>query len=300
MQPQALPISNNTKSSFFSSASHLLNLSMANYPGRDRRSYRGYPTRYTYAPRLSEAQAVSPSGFVYVDPYYEYYWRQHGRLANMISSQPGRNVHPGYPRGREPENPSSRSFFDSPMYREAGFIYDPEDARSRRPPPPYTHHGRQNFDPYGENISGIPTVPDRGVPDLPESEYCPLCLVPFTTLSASTPAQREAHITSCIATASSSTPPTPAHLADSPSAFHGQHPRHSGTNRNRIYYVLGEKELDTMERDKKNECPICMEGYEVGHDMGRLECLCRFHKECIDKWFGAQGMRKRCPIHFHW
>ena len=28
------------------------------------------------------------------------------------------------------------------------------------------------------------------------------------------------------------------------------------------------------------ECVICFEEYEVGDEMARLECLCRFHKVC--------------------
>lgn len=45
------------------------------------------------------------------------------------------------------------------------------------------------------------------------------------------------------------------------------------------------------------ECTICLEEFEVGVDMGRLECLCRFHRRCIDAWFkGHPGM---CPIHQH-
>jgi hypothetical protein len=296
---------------------------MTSHAWRGRRSPRECPPRYSYIPGIPTASPNASFRLIYLPSHSGFWWQPYGSIAD-VSLQPGqasldaagRTRRPGHleahSRNREtdlplntPENPLPRSYFDSRIYREAGITYETtEETRPRRPPPPYTHYNQTVFDPYGDHGAGINSSPQattpQGAPNLPESEYCPLCLVPFSTLSASAPEQREAHVTSCIATASSSTPPTPAHLVNSTSAMDGRHPRHSGANRNRVYYILGEKELDTIERDKKNECPICMEGYEVGHEMGRLECLCRFHRECIDKWFGAQGMRKRCPIHFHW
>jgi hypothetical protein len=45
------------------------------------------------------------------------------------------------------------------------------------------------------------------------------------------------------------------------------------------------------------ECTICLEEFEVGVPMARLECLCRFHRACISAWFiGHPG---RCPVHQH-
>lgn len=45
------------------------------------------------------------------------------------------------------------------------------------------------------------------------------------------------------------------------------------------------------------ECTICLEEFEVGVEMGRLECFCRFHLKCIREWFvGRPGM---CPVHQH-
>lgn len=42
------------------------------------------------------------------------------------------------------------------------------------------------------------------------------------------------------------------------------------------------------------ECTICMEEYEVGQSLVRLECLCKFHKRCIVEWFER---KKECPVH---
>lgn len=45
------------------------------------------------------------------------------------------------------------------------------------------------------------------------------------------------------------------------------------------------------------ECTICLEEFEVGVPMARLECLCRFHRDCISRWFAKNP--GRCPVHSH-
>ncbi|OWP07054.1 hypothetical protein B2J93_7788 [Marssonina coronariae] len=45
------------------------------------------------------------------------------------------------------------------------------------------------------------------------------------------------------------------------------------------------------------ECTICLEEFEVGELMGRLECFCRFHYKCIQQWF--VGHPGQCPVHQH-
>jgi hypothetical protein len=45
------------------------------------------------------------------------------------------------------------------------------------------------------------------------------------------------------------------------------------------------------------ECTICLEEFEVGASMARLECFCRFHKKCIQDWFVDHP--GRCPVHQH-
>ncbi|KAJ5032427.1 uncharacterized protein L3040_009032 [Drepanopeziza brunnea f. sp. 'multigermtubi'] len=45
------------------------------------------------------------------------------------------------------------------------------------------------------------------------------------------------------------------------------------------------------------ECTICMEEYQVGDKMGRLECFCRFHLHCIRDWFVHHP--GQCPVHQH-
>lgn len=51
--------------------------------------------------------------------------------------------------------------------------------------------------------------------------------------------------------------------------------------------------IDTI--GQESECIICMEDFEEGVEMARLECLCKYHKKCIDGWFFAHP--GRCPVH---
>jgi len=46
----------------------------------------------------------------------------------------------------------------------------------------------------------------------------------------------------------------------------------------------------------REECIICFEEFEVGDEMGRLECLCKFHRKCIRQWWDAKGQGS-CPTH---
>lgn len=52
-------------------------------------------------------------------------------------------------------------------------------------------------------------------------------------------------------------------------------------------------QIDTVGED--SECIICMEDFEEGMEMARLECLCKYHKKCIDGWFFKNP--GRCPVH---
>lgn len=45
------------------------------------------------------------------------------------------------------------------------------------------------------------------------------------------------------------------------------------------------------------ECTICLEEFEPGVEMGRLECFCRFHLRCIRQWFEKHP--GQCPVHQH-
>ncbi|CAF0790337.1 unnamed protein product [Didymodactylos carnosus] len=51
---------------------------------------------------------------------------------------------------------------------------------------------------------------------------------------------------------------------------------------------------EIMRHDLNEECAICLETFEKGQTVARLECLCVYHKSCIEVW----AMQKRvCPQH---
>ncbi|KAH3682852.1 hypothetical protein WICPIJ_006191 [Wickerhamomyces pijperi] len=50
------------------------------------------------------------------------------------------------------------------------------------------------------------------------------------------------------------------------------------------------------ESPNAEECVICLEEFQPGDKVGRLECLCVFHYECIKSWFKKKGPGD-CPIH---
>lgn len=50
------------------------------------------------------------------------------------------------------------------------------------------------------------------------------------------------------------------------------------------------------EANTDSECDICMEAFEKGQKMSRLECLCVFHNKCIRDWFDRRG-NGMCPTH---
>ncbi|KAK1752392.1 FYVE zinc finger-domain-containing protein [Echria macrotheca] len=123
-------------------------------------------------------------------------------------------------------------------------------------------------------------------PPIAEEDECPVChrelparsLQNYETL-------REAHITSCITSHSSYSG------GAGPSSGGGGGtvaPRRTGM----FPYIATEKDcVDSA------ECSICLEEFEVGVGMARLECLCRFHRACIDAWWERHP--GRCPMHQH-
>ncbi|GMM40786.1 phosphatidylinositol-3-phosphate-binding ubiquitin-protein ligase [Hanseniaspora uvarum] len=91
------------------------------------------------------------------------------------------------------------------------------------------------------------------------------------------------------------------------------------TNKNNrmLVYDISQQEIDARQqklsdRDDDNdfECPICFELFEANEKVGRLECLCMYHYDCIKAWFkkkkeklnnksdgSIQISRNWCPVH---
>ncbi|KAL7628734.1 hypothetical protein AAE478_000249 [Parahypoxylon ruwenzoriense] len=127
-------------------------------------------------------------------------------------------------------------------------------------------------------------------PQIPEEDECPICHreLPSRDLP-NFEARRESHIDSCIISHSTYSP------GPDSSGRSGSH----GTPPPRIVRRTGMFPYDATEKDcvDSAECTICLEEFEVGVRMARLECLCRFHKSCIDAWF--RNHPGRCPVHQH-
>ncbi|GJC80165.1 E3 ubiquitin-protein ligase PIB1 [Colletotrichum liriopes] len=127
-------------------------------------------------------------------------------------------------------------------------------------------------------------------PQIAEEDECPVCHRELPSRSLPNfEAVRETHINTCI-TAHSTYSGTPT--GETPQNTVGTPPPLAVRRTGMFPYVATEKDcVDSA------ECTICLEEFEVGVPMARLECLCRFHRSCISAWFiNHPG---RCPVHQH-
>lgn len=161
----------------------------------------------------------------------------------------------------------------------------------------------------------LPPIPLPPPPPLKEEDECPIChsaLPPKGPDGSET--VREAHVAACIETHFSSSGPRAAHpppetaiaaavaassatpapatgassVATDPDARTGPTPAAVATAgvipRRRVagmvVYHASEKDCIGEDGEGAQECVICFEEFAVGEEMGRLECLCKFHKVC--------------------
>ncbi|KAL2010918.1 hypothetical protein VTN00DRAFT_3636 [Thermoascus crustaceus] len=118
-----------------------------------------------------------------------------------------------------------------------------------------------------------------------ESDLCPICNRPLPPRGPDGNEEaREAHVRECIEGHSRGGRSSPNR--GSPSS---QPPL---TTR-MLAFTATEKDCVGQDGGAQ-ECTICMEEYEVGEQLARLECLCKFHKACIVEWFER---KKECPVH---
>lgn len=122
-------------------------------------------------------------------------------------------------------------------------------------------------------------------PRLDERDICPVCSRPLPPRGQDGNEEaREAHVRDCIQ-GSSQTRHSPAGDDGSPT---------EAVSLMRML-VFSSTEKDCVNEDgSAQECTICMEEYEVGETLARLECLCKFHRDCIAEWFER---KKECPVH---
>jgi hypothetical protein len=179
--------------------------------------------------------------------------------------------------------------------------------------------------PPGQMPQPVPPPPSqqtRPRREVREEDECPVCgteMPPGENV-------REAHIQECITLRFSSTPSSfslPTHppsappprtssiqsvlpsttpavgvppVPSGPSPPPGSRPR-ATSYRPRGMAVYRATEKDCMTEDgEPQECVICFEEFQPGDEMGRMECLCKFHRLCIRQWWDTKGTGS-CPTH---
>ena len=55
-------------------------------------------------------------------------------------------------------------------------------------------------------------------------------------------------------------------------------------------YHASEKDCVGQDGEGMQECVICFEEFAVGDEMGRLVCLCKFHRVSPPNSFGSLGI----------
>lgn len=131
--------------------------------------------------------------------------------------------------------------------------------------------------------SSRPLPPDP--PQLAEEDECPVCHRELPPRSLPNfEAQREAHVNICIT----------SHSTYGSTPTGGESSRGGPGQRRTGMFPYSATEKDCVD---SAECTICLEEFEVGVPMARLECLCRFHRACISRWFAKNP--GRCPVHQH-
>jgi hypothetical protein len=180
----------------------------------------------------------------------------------------------------------------TPLYRST-----PE---SNARPGPSTMAGPSSSSSSTATSRPLPFAPR---PQIPEEDECPVChreLPPRTLPNFES--LRETHINNCImahsryggrsGSGSGGTSAAAAAAATSPGDEDELPPVPPRRTTGMFPYTATEKDcVDSA------ECSICLEEFEVGVAMARLECLCRFHRACINAWWERHP--GRCPMHQH-
>ncbi|OTA84580.1 hypothetical protein M434DRAFT_400420 [Hypoxylon sp. CO27-5] len=199
--------------------------------------------------------------------------------------------------GQGPSRPTNSGYLPPQSRIMAGTppTYYPHPYSTHRHPSLLGHRfpGASLVDLAGPSSSSSAAAMNRPLPpppQIPEEDECPICHreLPSRELP-NFEARRESHIESCIIAHSTY---SPSRDASGRSGSHGTPPPRATRRTGMFPYLATEKDcVDSA------ECTICLEEFEVGVPMARLECLCRFHRSCITAWFVDHP--GRCPVHQH-
>ncbi|RPA78927.1 hypothetical protein BJ508DRAFT_151030 [Ascobolus immersus RN42] len=208
-------------------------------------------------------------------------------------------------------------------FAQAHPSHQPRRSNSHR----HSYHSHGGHLPYPAHNGPLPPIPVQNSssgritnpphsrsfqaqpgPQLKETDFCPICtraLPPPDPVTGSE-VERERHIEACInrsMNATSTSPPAvPAPTSSSVPNGGSARPR-TMPRRSTVTKALGR--MSTYSATAKDthgvdgepvECVICFEEFEEGDEMAMLDCLCRYHKACIRKWFDKKG-NGNCPVH---
>lgn len=125
-----------------------------------------------------------------------------------------------------------------------------------------------------------------------ERDCCPIC---GENLSSKEDLQREEHINDCLIKAEfSGSPDQPRNVSNRMLVY-----RIADVDQRVAIVSCSDTSMNTQHNDEKlqsEECVICLEEFLPGDKVGRLECLCVFHYNCIKNWFKRKGPGE-CPTH---
>jgi hypothetical protein len=68
-----------------------------------------------------------------------------------------------------------------------------------------------------------------------------------------------------------------------------------GLARGAVYKLQAEAAVAGATPAVAKECEICYEDFVTGQEIATLNCLCQYHRPCIDAWL-TRG-RHGCPTH---
>lgn len=162
-----------------------------------------------------------------------------------------------------------------------------------------SRYRRHNMEPPSAS-SSAPSAPPMHPPparprrEIAEEDECPVCGCELPSGEAN----RENHIQACVLSrfSTSSGSPNVHPTAALPGSETTTNPLPPYRPRGMAVFHATEKDCIAEEDGQLPECQICLDEFETGQELGRMECLCKFHRKCIRSWWDTKGTGS-CPTH---